>query len=95
MASYVLLIDFTEKGLQAIGDSPERAEALVGQLRERVNRVREGLSPADPTAKVFCIDWLTPLRNKTPWWGFLTPAITRQRLGPSQWSVAACAASPT
>ncbi|MFQ6027192.1 MAG: ABC transporter substrate-binding protein [Dehalococcoidia bacterium] len=46
---------------------PERAEALVQQLQDRVNRVQGSLSPVDQPAKVFCIDWLTPLRNTGQW----------------------------
>lgn len=46
---------------------PDRAEALVGQLRSRVERVRAGLSGATERPRVFCIDWLEPLRNTGQW----------------------------
>ena len=49
----------------------ERAELLVGQLRERAARVVDGLAGVGEGAKnrpkVFCIDWLEPLRNTGQW----------------------------
>ncbi len=47
----------------------ERAETLVGQLRERAARVARDISDAGPgrRPKVFCIDWLEPLRNTGQW----------------------------
>ena len=48
-----------------------RAESLVGSLRGRVEYVRsglrEGLSGERPAPRVFCIDWLDPLRNTGQW----------------------------
>ncbi len=50
---------------------PERAESLVGSLRGRVEYVRgrlqEGLTGEPATPRVFCIDWLDPLRNTGQW----------------------------
>ncbi len=54
---------------------PERAAALVGQLRARADRVASGVAGAGGVAgngagnrpKVFCIDWLEPLRNTGQW----------------------------
>ena len=50
---------------------PERAEDLVASLRRRVEyvgeRLREGLAAGHPAHKVFCIDWLDPLRNTGQW----------------------------
>ena len=45
----------------------QRAEELVASLRQRVARVGEGLTADGPTPKVFCIDWLEPLRNTGQW----------------------------
>ena len=50
---------------------PQRAESLVGSLRGRADYVRgrlqEGLSGEPATPRVFCIDWLDPLRNTGQW----------------------------
>ena len=55
--------------IRRIGDAagvPERAAALLAQLRSRADYVAQrtaaGLRP-----KVFCIDWLEPLRNTGQW----------------------------
>ena len=51
----------------------QRAETLVAQLRQRAERVADALADvaADvkerPRPKVFCIDWLEPLRNTGQW----------------------------
>ncbi len=44
-----------------------RATALVAQLRGRAQRVVDGLGPVTERPKVFCIDWLQPLRNTGQW----------------------------
>jgi len=46
---------------------PERAEALVQGLRQRVAQVQAGLAEVKQCPKVFCIDWLDPLRNTGQW----------------------------
>ena len=45
----------------------QRAEELVASLRERVEYVEKRLPDERPTPKVFCIDWLEPLRNTGQW----------------------------
>jgi iron complex transport system substrate-binding protein len=45
----------------------ERAEALVRSLRQRVEYVQAGLADARQRPRVFCIDWLDPLRNTGQW----------------------------
>jgi iron complex transport system substrate-binding protein len=47
--------------------APERAEALTRSLRQRVMRVQSGLADVRQRPKVFCIDWLEPLRNTGQW----------------------------
>ncbi len=51
--------------------SGEQAEALVASLRQRVEhvqyRLRNHQTPAEPAPRVFCIDWLDPLRNTGQW----------------------------
>ena len=44
-------------------DVSERADELVQGLRRRVERVQAGLGDVEQPQKVFCIDWLNPLRN--------------------------------
>ena len=50
---------------------PERAEELVRSLQGRVGYVQDGLreelSLGHNTPRVFCIDWLDPLRNTGQW----------------------------
>ena len=50
---------------------PQRAESLVGSLRGRVEyvrgRLKDGLSGGPAIPRVFCIDWLDPLRNTGQW----------------------------
>ena len=46
---------------------PERADSLVSQLRQRARRVADGLGEVTERPKVFCIDWLDPLRNTGQW----------------------------
>ena len=49
----------------------QQAEDLVASLRRRVNHVRERLqsekTSGRPAPRVFCIDWLDPLRNTGQW----------------------------
>ena len=55
----------------AAADVTARAETLVAQLRQRAQRVAGGLAQATPDPgerpRVFCIDWLEPLRNTGQW----------------------------
>ncbi len=44
-----------------------RAQQLVSDLRKRVSHVAEGLVDVKHRPKVFCIDWLEPLRNTGQW----------------------------
>ena len=53
--------------IAAAAGAPERAVALVDQLRERAQRVADGLGEVTQRPKVFCIDWLDPLRNTGQW----------------------------
>jgi iron complex transport system substrate-binding protein len=53
--------------IAAAAGVPQRAEKLVAELQARVERVRVGLGPVERPARVFCIDWLTPLRNTGQW----------------------------
>ena len=53
--------------IAAAAGVPERAEALVDQLRERAQRVADRLGEVTRRPKVFCIDWLEPLRNTGQW----------------------------
>jgi iron complex transport system substrate-binding protein len=46
---------------------PERGEALVQGLRQRVKRVNGALADVAYRPRVFCIDWLDPLRNTGQW----------------------------
>jgi iron complex transport system substrate-binding protein len=46
---------------------PERAEALVQGLRQRVAQVQAKLAEVKQRPKAFCIDWLDPLRNTGQW----------------------------
>ena len=46
---------------------PERADALVSQLKERARRVVDGIGTVAARPRVFCIDWLEPLRNTGQW----------------------------
>ena len=46
---------------------PERSSALVEQLRQRVTRVKDGLADIGRRPRVFCVDWLDPLRNTGQW----------------------------
>ena len=46
---------------------PERAKEFVRGLRQRVDRVLTGLADVEQHPKVFCIDWLEPLRNTGQW----------------------------
>lgn len=65
--------------IAAAAHVPERADALVSQLRQRAQRVIDGLGTVPGTVpgpvldtgkerpRVFCIDWLEPLRNTGQW----------------------------
>ena len=53
--------------IAAAAGVPERAVALVDQLRQRTQRVADGLGQVTERPKVFCIDWLEPLRNTGQW----------------------------
>ena len=46
---------------------PERADVLVLQLKERARRVVDGIGEVKRRPRVFCIDWLEPLRNTGQW----------------------------
>ncbi|MDA0735377.1 MAG: cobalamin-binding protein [Chloroflexi bacterium] len=46
---------------------PMRADSLVSSLRQRVDHVAKGLADLAEHPKVFCIDWLEPLRNTGQW----------------------------
>ena len=46
---------------------PERADTLVAGLRERAQRVIDGLGLVKERPRVFCVDWLEPLRNTGQW----------------------------
>ena len=46
---------------------PERADTLVAELRQRAQRVSDGLGRVKERPRVFCIDWLEPLRNTGQW----------------------------
>ena len=46
---------------------PERSEALVHEMRQRVERVKAGVADVPHRPRVFCIDWLNPLRNTGQW----------------------------
>ena len=46
---------------------PERADKVVGELRQRARQVIDGLGDVTERPKVFCIDWLEPLRNTGQW----------------------------
>ena len=53
--------------IAAAAGVPERAEALVAQLIRRAQRVTDGLGEVAHRPRVFCIDWLEPLRNTGQW----------------------------
>ena len=53
--------------IAAAAGVPERAEALVSQLKERARRVVDGVGEVIERPRVFCIDWLEPLRNTGQW----------------------------
>ena len=51
----------------AAAGAPERAAELVAQLRRRAERVAAATAALPARPKVFCIDWLEPLRNTGQW----------------------------
>ena len=53
--------------IAAAAGVPDRAATLVAQLRQRAQRVADGLGEVQRRPKVFCIDWLEPLRNTGQW----------------------------
>lgn len=53
--------------IAAAAGAPERAETLVAELRQRAKRVTDGIGPVEARPRVFCIDWLEPLRNTGQW----------------------------
>ena len=68
------------RAIGAAAQVPHRAEELVGQLRRRQQRVVDGVAEGSARLagqpgqtgltelpKVFCIDWLNPLRNTGQW----------------------------
>ena len=57
------------RNLGAAAGVPEPAAALVAQLQQRAERVAAGVADLAIAArpKVFCIDWLSPLRNTGQW----------------------------
>ncbi len=58
------------QNIQNIGraaDVSNRADELVQGLRRRVERVQAGLGDIERPHRVFCIDWLSPLRNTGQW----------------------------
>ena len=53
-----------------VGDAanvPDIAQSFVGSLKERVERITFGLAEIDFRPRVFCVDWLEPLRNTGQW----------------------------
>lgn len=54
-------------GIGQASQVTERAEALVCSLEQRVAQVQTRLPDAKQRPKVFCIDWLDPLRNTGQW----------------------------
>ncbi len=55
------------KNIGRVANVPDRSSALVEELRHRANRVMETLPAASQRPRVFCIDWLDPLRNTGQW----------------------------
>ena len=53
--------------IAAAAGVPERGEVLVSHLKERAKRVTDELGKVTERPKVFCIDWLEPLRNTGQW----------------------------
>ena len=49
------------------GQVPNRAQELVDNLRGRVAHVRSRVPDTVTRPRVFCIDWLDPLRNTGQW----------------------------
>ena len=55
------------RNIGGAADVSERADDLVQGLHRRVERVQAGLMDIEQPPKVFCIDWLNPLRNTGQW----------------------------
>ena len=51
----------------AAAGAPGRAAELVAQLRRRAERIAAATAALPARPKVFCIDWLEPLRNTGQW----------------------------
>ena len=63
-------LDDIFQNIQTIGTAAgvaERAESLVSALKQRVARVRDRTANLTQRPRVFCIDWLNPLRNTGQW----------------------------
>ena len=55
------------KNIGKVANVPDRSSTLVEELRRRVNKVTNILSAVSQRPRVFCIDWLDPLRNTGQW----------------------------
>ena len=58
------------RNIRIIGNAagvPQRADTLIWDLRKRAQRVADGLGAITERPRVFCIDWLEPLRNTGQW----------------------------
>lgn len=55
------------KNIGKAADVPDRSSDLVRELRQRVKRVTDAFLGDAPRPRVFCIDWLDPLRNTGQW----------------------------
>ena len=53
--------------IAAAAGVPERGDILVSELRKRARTVADGLGELLHRPRVFCIDWLEPLRNTGQW----------------------------
>ena len=63
-------LDDIFQNIQTIGEAAgvaDRAIALVYDLKQRVARVREEITNLQRRPRVFCLDWLSPLRNTGQW----------------------------
>ena len=63
-------LDDIFQNIQTIGNAAgvaKRAESLVAELKQRVARVRDGITDLEQRPRVFCVDWLNPLRNTGQW----------------------------
>ena len=63
-------LDDIFQNIQTIGNAAgvaERAACLVSDLKQRAARVRDQITDLDRRPRVFCVDWLNPLRNTGQW----------------------------